>query len=209
MSSASDKHLLSSDNVRLVEDDSGEPVVLGSGAFGVVLDGWIRDVANGWTPAAHKVQLDTPGVLDEMTLVVGLSHPNIVRTYGFYRDKRYFPPSGKVCDVVVIVMEKLNHRTLYHLLEDLKSPLSMERRQLIVCNIASAVAYLHTSGLVHGDLKPHNVLVSLDGRTFKVSDFGLIRRLTEGSLELTRAGRGLAGAGTVHFWGTPEYMAPE
>ena len=143
--SASDKHVIPANDVRIVEDESGEPVVLGSGAFGIVYDGWIL-TAKGWQPAAHKVQMDVPGALDEMTLVVGLVHPNIVRTYGYYRDSRMFPPVGKVCDVVVIVMEKLNHKTLYHMLEDLKTPISMERRQTIVCHIASAVAYLHTSG---------------------------------------------------------------
>ena len=144
--SAPEKHAIPPDDLRIIEDDNGDPVVLGSGAFGIVYDGWIKDPAKGWQPAAHKVQLDAPGALDEMTLVVGLVHPNIVRTFGFYRDTRMFPPAGKVCDVVVIVMEKMNHKTLYLMLEDLKSPLSTERRQLIICHIASAVAYLHTSG---------------------------------------------------------------
>lgn len=138
--------VLAPENFRVAENEFGEPVVLGSGAFGLVYDGWVRD-GRGWLPAAHKVQLDVPGALDEIALVVGLVHPNIVRTYGFYRDRRRFPPDGAVENVVVIVMERLDPRTLFHMLEDPATPLPMARRATIAANVAAGVEYLHAAGL--------------------------------------------------------------
>ena len=68
----------------------------------------------------------------------------------------------------------------------------------IVETLARAVHVAHTKGIIHRDLKPSNVLVSGDG-TLKVADFGLAKRLDNGS-DQTRTG-------TV--MGTPSFMAPE
>lgn len=247
-----DRYILSPDNFRVASDESGESVVLGCGAFGVVYDGWVRDAGRGWLPAAHKVQLDIPGALDELALCVGLVHPNIVRTFGFYRESRPFPPGGAAANVVVIVMERLDPRTLYHMLEDPSTQLPMARRATIAADVAAGVEYLHSKGLAResaawgapalrpparrdrpaaalpradGDLKPQNVLATLDGSVFKVSDFGLVRVLREGSAtgsagrwprlarassaEASGSGGSVTSAGTANLWGTPEFMAPE
>jgi serine/threonine protein kinase len=64
--------------------------------------------------------------------------------------------------------------------------------------VAEALSYAHEHGVVHRDLKPHNVLVDRSGRP-RVADFGLARR-TQEVQPLTNAGDVL---------GTPHYMAPE
>ena len=83
--------------------------------------------------------------------------------------------------------------------------LSLDERLLLFKQVCSGVQHAHTKGVIHRDLTPNNVLVSLqDGKpTAKIIDFGLARatdrRLTERTIFTER------GA----ILGTPEYMSPE
>ncbi len=79
-----------------------------------------------------------------------------------------------------------------------RAPLSHRDAAALVEKIARGVGAAHAGGLVHRDLKPHNVLFAADGEP-KVSDFGLARDLASDDV-LTATGAVL---------GTPAYMAPE
>ena len=76
--------------------------------------------------------------------------------------------------------------------------LSFEQAVDTCLQICDGVGYAHRSGLVHGDLKPGNVLVTPDGRV-KVTDFGLARALGESAMDED---------GEL-VWGTPAYFSPE
>ncbi|MDG4820888.1 protein kinase [Asanoa sp. WMMD1127] len=65
----------------------------------------------------------------------------------------------------------------------------------IAAQVADALAYLHGRGVVHGDIKPANLLVPADGGRVRVTDFGVARRLAHGRPAVIHA--------------TPEYVAPE
>ncbi len=79
-----------------------------------------------------------------------------------------------------------------------REKLSPQRIATIVQQIARAIEYAHSRGVIHRDLKPSNVLIDNDCVP-RVTDFGLAKRLEDQS-ELTRSGEVL---------GTPGYMAPE
>jgi eukaryotic-like serine/threonine-protein kinase len=116
----------------------------------------------------------------------GLTHANIVAVYDFGQDHRR----------PYIVMEYVSGRDLrQHLVE--KGPLSIAQSVAYAIRICAAVMVAHRAGLVHGDLKPGNILISTENRV-KVTDFGLARALGDSAMD----------EGEV-VWGTPAYFAPE
>lgn len=102
----------------------------------------------------------------EAQAAASLSHPNIVSIYDVGQDKEtYF-----------IVMEYVEGETLKELI-DREAPLEPSRAVNIVRQIANALYHAHNNKIIHRDIKPHNVLISRDGRV-KVADFGIARAVS-------------------------------
>ncbi len=129
--------------------------------------------------------------LGEARAAAKLDHPNIVRIYDVGEDEGNHP---------YIVMEIVEG-------EDLKTsirrdgPLSVNQALNLTRQICAGVGLAHRAGIVHCDLKPHNILVTYEGQA-KVADFGIAR----------------AFQGEEHVpqeepedvvWGSPHYIAPE
>ncbi len=115
----------------------------------------------------------------------GLSHPNIVSIYD----------RGEWDGAYYIAMEYLEGRTLKELIVrngPTPIPIAIDYGRQIL----SAVAFAHRNGVVHRDIKPHNVVVGRDGR-LKVTDFGIAR---SGASQMTEAGS---------IIGTAQYLSPE
>ena len=115
-----------------------------------------------------------------------LSHPNIVNIYdvGVSAGEHY------------IVMEYVPGTTLKELIQQ-RGHLEPDAALAITREIAEALAHAHANGLVHCDIKPHNILM-LDGAHAKVADFGIARAVTESTM--TYSGNVI---GSVHYF-SPE-----
>lgn len=121
----------------------------------------------------------------ESQAVAMLSHPNIVSVYDVSR-------SG---DVDYIVMELIEGISLKQYLER-KGALNWRETLHFSMQIAKALDHAHSRGIVHRDIKPHNIMILKDG-SIKVADFG-IARIASAQNTLTRE-----ALGSVH------YISPE
>ena len=121
----------------------------------------------------------------EATHAAGLSHPNVVSIYD----------RGETGGSYFIVMEYVEGRTLKELIVT-RGPCPVPVAISYVRQVLAALRYAHRNGIVHRDIKPHNVLVDHEGRV-KVADFGIARA---GSSQMTEAGS---------IIGTAQYLSPE
>ena len=116
-----------------------------------------------------------------------LNHPNIVTIYGI----------GQQDGAHYMAMECVEGASLADIIRE-TGKLDCRRALDIAIQIADALIEAHSKGIVHRDIKPHNIMFDASGRA-KLADFGLARVLYASS-NLTAANK------TV---GTPRYMAPE
>jgi serine/threonine-protein kinase len=114
-----------------------------------------------------------------------LSHPNIVSIYD----------RGEAEGTYYIAMEYLDGRSLKELIVQ-RGPAPITVSVEYARQILSALRFAHRHGIVHRDIKPHNVLVDAEGRV-KVTDFGIARA---GVSQMTEAGS---------IVGTAQYLSPE
>jgi eukaryotic-like serine/threonine-protein kinase len=114
-----------------------------------------------------------------------LSHPNIVSIYD----------RGEAEGTYYIAMEYLDGRSLKELIVT-RGPAPVPVAVDYARQILSALRFAHRHGIVHRDIKPHNVLVDGEGRV-KVTDFGIARA---GASQMTEAGS---------IVGTAQYLSPE
>jgi eukaryotic-like serine/threonine-protein kinase len=114
-----------------------------------------------------------------------LSHPNIVSIYD----------RGEAEGTYYIAMEFLDGRSLKELIVS-RGPAPISVSVEYARQILQALRFAHRHGIVHRDIKPHNVLVDAEGRV-KVTDFGIARA---GTSQMTEAGS---------IVGTAQYLSPE
>jgi predicted Ser/Thr protein kinase len=123
--------------------------------------------------------------LREARAAGSLQHPNIITIYDF----------GEAAGSLYIAMEYIEGSDLSEIM-DRRDPLPLPAKLDIIIDTLNGLDYAHSRGVVHRDVKPANIRVSVDGRA-KLMDFGIAR--LEKS-DLTRSGMMI---------GTPDYMAPE
>ena len=123
----------------------------------------------------------------EAKAAANLSHPNIITVHDFGLD------SGQL----FIVMEHVPGTDLKNLIQQ-RGRFTPEEGIPLLIQACAGIGYAHRAGLVHCDVKPHNMLVTPDMR-LKVGDFGIARALA-----------------SIHpdeqsdvVWGSPQYFAPE
>lgn len=123
----------------------------------------------------------------EAEAVASLSHPNIVNVYDVGED-------GKVH---YIVMEYVDGQNLKDIIKN-EGTLDEYTALDIAKQIAMALSAAHKKGIVHRDIKPHNILISNEGRVVKVADFGIAKAVSNSTM--TNVGNII---GSVHYF-SPE-----
>jgi eukaryotic-like serine/threonine-protein kinase len=169
---------------------------LGQGAMGAVYVGvhqtkGSRVAVKVVLPAETKERSDKLAARfeREIKLLSQFRHPNIVRFYGASEDR----------GIRFYAMELVEGKSLDDILDEHDS-LPLSEAVKVVSQICEALQELHSTGVIHRDLKPGNVLVGDDGKV-KLTDFGIARDTSAYSEErLTKAD---------HTVGTIAYMSPE
>ncbi len=129
--------------------------------------------------------------LREAETAAQLSHPNIVPIYSV----------DEVGNLVFFVMACIDGDNLAKQLQN-RGPLPIEDVRRWLTEVGEALAYAHSRGVIHRDIKPDNILIdAIDGRAL-VTDFGIARAATDSgdTPRLTATGMAI---------GTPAYMSPE
>ena len=157
---------------------------IGSGSFATVYRA--KDEELGREVAIkqlHSEYLADPGRLDrfwqEAQLLASLQHPNIVTIFDIVRERGW------------LVMELMQSNLATRLAG---RQVDLRALRASLAHVLRALKYLHSHGIIHGDIKPSNLMIDVR-RRIKLGDFGLARRVNnaEGSL----------------LKGTTKYMAPE
>ena len=166
--------------------------VLGKGGMATVYKGYQASVGRS---VAIKVLPPHPG-LDERFIerfeleakTIGqLQNPHILPLYDYGRTSD---------DILYLAMAFIDSGTLADEIE--RGPMSLERIEYLVRQIASALDYAHRRGVIHRDIKPGNILIDSDGNAL-LADFGIVKMLSN-------TATGITGTAVL---GTPAYMSPE
>lgn len=115
-----------------------------------------------------------------------LNHPNIVTIYDL----------GESGDVAYIAMELMEGRELQEMIYSKRRLLVTDALNIAI-QVAAGLSYAHQRGVVHGDIKPSNIMV-LGDNLVKISDFGIARMASS-----------MEGKQEDAIFGTPPFMSPE
>lgn len=166
---------------------------IGSGGMSVVYKA--KDRALGRIVAIkmmHESFTSDEGFLkrfqQEAYSAANLAHPNIVTVHDIGQDGfKHF-----------IVMEYVAGQTLKQIIRSYEGePVPISRALDLIIQVCNGIGYAHRANLVHCDVKPQNVIVTVDERV-KVADFGIARAISTSTVQQVS-----------QIWGTPQYFSPE
>jgi calcium-dependent protein kinase len=166
--------------------------VLGEGAYGKVF--LCESIADPDFRVAVKVlnKADLPkeeatSIKQEIEILTKLDHPNIIKHYETYDDKRY----------VYLVMEYCNGGELFDkIISKEDQTFTESEASHIMEKLFKGINHCHSVGVAHRDIKPENIMIGRDGE-LKFIDFGLSKKYS-GKVNSLKS-----------VVGTPFYMAPE
>jgi calcium/calmodulin-dependent protein kinase I len=163
---------------------------LGSGGFAVVKKGKDRKDGTEWALKLITIQMYNKNKAmmdDEVRVLQGLEHPNIVQLREVVITKAFF----------CIVMELLSGRELFDRIVE-REKYNEQDAKGVAIEILESIKFLHSQRVVHRDLKPENLIFKHPGdeAKLKLTDFGFAV-VMQNSQRLTQS------------CGTPEYVAPE
>lgn len=169
---------------------------VGRGSFGTVVRA--RDTMLDRTVALKVLRKQDEGagtdaLLSEARAAAALNHPNLCAVYTVDTSN----------GASMIVMEFVEGRTLAELID--AGPMSVEQARAFARQIAFGMASAHDAGVIHGDLKPGNILITPDNQV-KIMDFGLARRIVPDVDDDTLPQDANTSGGLS---GTLGYLAPE
>lgn len=124
----------------------------------------------------------------EIEILSKLNHPAVPKVFGW----------GVIEKEMYFVCEFIDGEDLKTIIRE-KGPWKAAEAADLVARIADVLAIAHSKGIVHRDVKPHNIMIAHDGAV-KLLDFGVARSKGAGMATLTKTGM---------IVGTPEYMSPE
>jgi eukaryotic-like serine/threonine-protein kinase len=177
---------------------------IGYGGMGEVYE--VEDLTLGVRVAAKALRPDlilsdslVAQFKREVHLARKVTHPNICRVFDVATHESK-APDGTTSTTIFFTMELLGGETLESRLErEGKLPESISA--VIVDQLIAGLAAAHTAGILHGDLKPGNIVLVEGQGTLRavITDFGLAQNLVQPT----------ASEGVLNGLGTPGYMAPE
>ena len=152
-----------------------------------------RECAMKCVPLQQSTEMGVEGVSPsgrlnrEVSIMASIQDPNVVHVYDHFHHENQLCIVMELCQISIA--DWVSQRGPFSLLTTLDMGVQ----------ILSALSEIHGRGIVHRDIKPHNILVGLNGKVFKLTDFGLAS-LRDASMVLTQSGV---------FAGTVAFMAPE
>ena len=188
----------------LVQESKGDPEeiyakvkIIGEGTFGKVflgkhkISGVERAIKQIYKDTANLTAEEEKSLISEINVLKSLDHPNIMKVYEYYNDKKCFS----------IVSELCSGGELFKKISDC-SYLNETASKYVMKQLLSAVSFCHKNGIIHRDLKPENILLeeeeenNSDYFTIKVIDFGTSAKFKKDQR-------------CEEVIGTPFYIAPE
>lgn len=174
---------------------------IGAGGMGIVYrahdERLRREVALKLLPEQIAGHADRRArIMTEARAASALNHPGITTIYEV----------GEEGEQLFIVMELVTGRTLRAMLAD--GPAEPRALARVGAQVAEALAAAHAQSVVHGDVKPENIILQADARV-KLLDFGIARQAAAETLTLTQSKVSHAWLRDSEIAGTLAYMAPE